>query len=111
MGRELIEGVDYYVDNGMWVFTAHFLLSRGHCCRRNCRHCPYGATMKIEPGQYIWTSKNNDYHVTVVESLGSGPDGRQYAKIAESTTAVPVDELKKANTQNRSKKPTPKPFF
>lgn len=35
------DGVDYYIENGRWVFTAAFLLKRGYCCRSGCRHCPY----------------------------------------------------------------------
>ena len=38
----LLEGVDYYVEAGMWVFTAHYLRKRGYCCESGCRHCPYG---------------------------------------------------------------------
>ncbi|MCA0236096.1 MAG: DUF5522 domain-containing protein [Bacteroidetes bacterium] len=38
----LQEGVDYYIDKGRWVFTAHYLLKRGECCGSGCRHCPYG---------------------------------------------------------------------
>ena len=41
-GAELVEGEDYYLENGNWVFTAKFLLNRGYCCRLGCRHCPYG---------------------------------------------------------------------
>jgi Family of unknown function (DUF5522) len=41
-GDELIEGEDYYIENGNWVFTANYLLRRGYCCRSGCRHCPYG---------------------------------------------------------------------
>ncbi|HWX53520.1 MAG TPA: DUF5522 domain-containing protein [Verrucomicrobiae bacterium] len=40
--EELVEGEDYYLENGMWVFTAKYLLRRGFCCRSGCRHCPYG---------------------------------------------------------------------
>jgi hypothetical protein len=40
--RELIEGVDYYVENGLFVFTAEYLRERGYCCTSGCRHCPYG---------------------------------------------------------------------
>lgn len=32
---------DYYIENGLYVFTAHFHLKRGHCCESGCRHCPY----------------------------------------------------------------------
>jgi hypothetical protein len=35
------EGVDYYVENGCWVFTAAYHLRRGACCGSGCRHCPY----------------------------------------------------------------------
>jgi len=41
-GSDLVEGEDYYLENGNWVFTAKFLLKRGYCCRSGCRHCPYG---------------------------------------------------------------------
>jgi len=32
----------YYCENGLIVFKAAFLLKRGYCCKRGCRHCPYG---------------------------------------------------------------------
>lgn len=38
----LEEGIDYYLENGLMVFTATFLQKRGYCCERGCRHCPYG---------------------------------------------------------------------
>ena len=38
----LEEGIDYYWEDGLMVFTAHFLLARGYCCESGCRHCPYG---------------------------------------------------------------------
>ncbi|HWT00519.1 MAG TPA: DUF5522 domain-containing protein [Pyrinomonadaceae bacterium] len=37
----LVEGEDFYVENGLYVFTAKFLLRRGYCCGSGCRHCPY----------------------------------------------------------------------
>jgi hypothetical protein len=42
MTDELVEGVDYYMENGFMVFTAAYLQQRGFCCRSGCRHCPYG---------------------------------------------------------------------
>ena len=39
---ELQQGIDYYVENGLFVFTAAYLLKRGYCCESGCRHCPYG---------------------------------------------------------------------
>ena len=41
-GERLEEGTDYYVENGLYVFTEHYLLKRGYCCQSGCRHCPYG---------------------------------------------------------------------
>jgi hypothetical protein len=38
----LVEGLDYYVEDGKLVFTEHYLRKRGYCCESNCRHCPYG---------------------------------------------------------------------
>jgi hypothetical protein len=42
MSDDLIEGVDYYMENGFLVFTAIYLQKRGYCCQSGCRHCPYG---------------------------------------------------------------------
>ena len=42
----LEEGVDYYVEDNLLVFTAHFLRERGYCCESDCRHCPYKHTCK-----------------------------------------------------------------
>jgi hypothetical protein len=46
----LVEGEDYYLENGKYVFTAHFLLKRGYCCESGCRHCPYGFVKKAGSG-------------------------------------------------------------
>lgn len=45
--KALVEGVDYYMDEGKFVFTAGYHLKRGFCCNNTCRHCPYkgGAEM------------------------------------------------------------------
>lgn len=40
----------YYLENGLIVFKAAFLLKRGYCCKRGCRHCPYGFNKK-SPGE------------------------------------------------------------
>ncbi len=37
----LTEGVDFYIENGLYVFTELFLTQRGYCCGNDCRHCPY----------------------------------------------------------------------
>jgi hypothetical protein len=41
-----LEKGDYYMENGLMVFTAQFHRRRGFCCGNGCRHCPYG---KPEP--------------------------------------------------------------
>lgn len=38
----LVEGIDYYMDSGKFVFMAAYHLRRGYCCNSKCRHCPYG---------------------------------------------------------------------
>ncbi len=38
----LVQGVDYYLDGGKFVFTAAYHRKRGFCCNSKCRHCPYG---------------------------------------------------------------------
>ncbi len=41
--RAVADGEPSYVDpaTGYQVFTAQYLLDRGHCCDSMCRHCPY----------------------------------------------------------------------
>jgi len=38
----LVEGEDYYIEDGKMVFTEAYLRRRGTCCHSGCRHCPYG---------------------------------------------------------------------
>jgi len=40
--NNLTEKVDYYIENGNFVFTENYLKKRGYCCESGCRHCPYG---------------------------------------------------------------------
>ena len=42
MSEEVVEGSDYYMEDGFVVFTAIYLNRRGYCCESGCRHCPYG---------------------------------------------------------------------
>ncbi|GGX58590.1 DUF5522 domain-containing protein [Saccharospirillum salsuginis] len=39
--KPLIEHLDYYLEDGNWVFTEWFHWKRGQCCGNACRHCPY----------------------------------------------------------------------
>lgn len=41
MAKRLVEGEDYYLEGGLYVFTGKYLLKRGYCCGSRCRHCPY----------------------------------------------------------------------
>lgn len=43
--QTLVEGLDFYLENGLLVLTAHFLLNRGYCCGNKCRNCPYEQNM------------------------------------------------------------------
>lgn len=45
----LREGIDYYVENGKFVFKAEYHLKRGYCCNSKCRHCPYGNAPGTQP--------------------------------------------------------------
>jgi hypothetical protein len=45
---ELKENVDYYMENGLYVFTGVHHLNRGYCCGSRCRHCPYGKVIQDE---------------------------------------------------------------
>jgi hypothetical protein len=32
---------DFYIENGLLVYTAAHHLERGSCCGSGCRHCPF----------------------------------------------------------------------
>lgn len=40
--KQLIENEHYYIENGLFVFKEVYHMSKGSCCRNNCRHCVYG---------------------------------------------------------------------
>ncbi|NME70709.1 MULTISPECIES: DUF5522 domain-containing protein [Flammeovirga] len=42
----LEEGKDYYIENGLYVFTKEYHLKRGYCCKNQCKHCPWGFKKK-----------------------------------------------------------------
>ena len=46
--QPLIEGLDYTIDNGLWMLSRWFHLKRGTCCGNRCRNCPYGYVKVIE---------------------------------------------------------------
>ena len=38
---KLVEGSDFYFENGLMVLTSKYLEARRYCCGNGCRHCPY----------------------------------------------------------------------
>lgn len=54
----MLEGQDFYYENGFMVLTEAFLLKRGRCCKGGCRHCPYGFSTKEKESHSI---KNENY--------------------------------------------------
>lgn len=46
--KKFIEGIDYYVEEGLFVFTSKYLKERGYCCKSGCRHCPYDFLKKAK---------------------------------------------------------------
>jgi hypothetical protein len=44
--NRLVEGQDYLIENGLYVFTKEFHLKRGSCCKNGCKNCPYGFDKK-----------------------------------------------------------------
>ena len=51
-GKKQLEPDDFYWEGGYRVFTAKYLLKRGHCCKSHCRHCPYGFNDKKKKTNY-----------------------------------------------------------
>jgi len=40
--------LDYYIENGLYIFTENYHIKRGYCCESGCRHCPYGFKGKLK---------------------------------------------------------------
>jgi hypothetical protein len=53
---EFIEGVHYYIEDGLMVLTERFLLERGYCCKSDCRHCPYPKDENKDQSKYSSSS-------------------------------------------------------
>ena len=49
MTRPLVEGEDFYYEEGFVVFTEKYHLEKGYCCGNGCRHCPYKYENVPEP--------------------------------------------------------------
>jgi len=46
---EMKEGIDFYYEAGLMVFTEQYHLKRGYCCGNGCRNCPYNYENVPEP--------------------------------------------------------------
>ncbi len=57
---DLIEGLDYYVEDGLLVFTEHYHLRRGYCCRHACRHCPFSDLPRNTDGDGSSSPRSQD---------------------------------------------------
>jgi hypothetical protein len=42
----LPKSFNFYIEDGKYVFTKEFHLSRGFCCGNQCRHCAFFPTHK-----------------------------------------------------------------
>ena len=49
MTRPLVEGEDFYYEEGFVVLTGKYHLEKGYCCGNGCRHCPYKYENVPEP--------------------------------------------------------------
>ena len=47
----LVDGIDFYFEDGLMVLTKKFLLARGYCCDNDCRHCPYREARTVTAGK------------------------------------------------------------
>ena len=39
---QLVKGIHYTIENGLWVFTEYYHIQKGYCCNNKCKNCPYG---------------------------------------------------------------------
>lgn len=58
--KELIEGIDYYLnEEGYVVLTEKYHRERGFCCGNGCKHCPFAYKNVEEPRRSGLLKKNN----------------------------------------------------
>ena len=64
--KELIEGIDYYInEDGYVVLTEKYHKDRGYCCGNGCKHCPFDYINVEEPRRSGLLSRqhgNNEKH-------------------------------------------------
>jgi hypothetical protein len=58
--KELIEGIDYYInEEGYVVLTEKYHRDRGYCCGNGCKHCPFDYISVEEPRRSALLSDRN----------------------------------------------------
>ena len=59
--KELIEGIDYYInEDGYVVLTEKYHRDRGYCCGNGCKHCPFKYESVEEPRRSQLRSEQKD---------------------------------------------------
>jgi hypothetical protein len=53
------EPESYSNEEGLTVFTAEYLLSRGYCCGNGCKNCPYDYINVKEPKRSMLILQRN----------------------------------------------------
>jgi hypothetical protein len=49
MKKQLLEGSDFYYEQGFMMLTEKYHLEKGYCCGNGCRHCPFNYEKVAEP--------------------------------------------------------------
>jgi hypothetical protein len=60
--KDFIEGIHFYLEGGLVVFTELYLKRRGYCCKKNCRHCPYKNLTNGSIEETIHDAKSGETH-------------------------------------------------
>jgi hypothetical protein len=53
MNNQIVEGVDFYYEDGFMVLTEKYHLEKGYCCGHACKHCPFDFESVPEPKKSI----------------------------------------------------------
>jgi hypothetical protein len=43
-----LEPDEFYIEDGLFVFTSYYHMKRGYCCKSRCRHCVYGYSQAFQ---------------------------------------------------------------
>jgi len=55
---DFVEGIDYYLLDGMIIMTESYHIKRGQCCGSKCKHCAFEPI--YEKGSKIIKKKDLD---------------------------------------------------